>query len=113
MRIRKLDLSEANRIASLIAEKTGERLEDVKEHTEWHLKGFPEICLAAEEEGRLLGFIICHLHTDSLEIEELYAEKGHEYVFKHLILEVLKRIPKVNTVTIWLEDFTELINQLR
>jgi len=53
-------------------------LEDIKQHTKWHLKGFPEICLGVEENGKLIGFIICHLHTDSLEIEDIFVEKGFE-----------------------------------
>ncbi|NIW14419.1 MAG: hypothetical protein GWN31_10915, partial [Candidatus Thorarchaeota archaeon] len=49
----------------------------------------------------------------TLEIEELYAAKDHENTWKPLISEVLKKIPKVNTVTIWMENFEELIKQLR
>lgn len=49
-------------------------------------------------------------HT--LEFEELYAAKGSENTWNPLINEVLKKIPKVNTVTVWIENFRELIKQL-
>jgi len=114
LRIRRLKLSEVDLIAKLMVDKyPGEDIDAVREHVEWHLKGFPEFCLAAEEKGRLLGFIICHLHENSLEIEELYAVKGKEWIFKSLINEVLSRIPKVDTITIWIDNFRELIERLR
>ena len=114
MKIRKIALSELDKISKLLVEQVpSQELEEVKEHTEWHLKGFPEICLAAEENNDIIGFLISHLHETTLEIEELYAVKGHENVWKPLIDEVLKKIPKVDTVTIWVENFKELIEQLR
>lgn len=114
MKIRKIALSELDQISKLLVEQyPGQEFSEVKEHTEWHLKGFPEICLAAEENDEIVGFIISHLHESTLEIEELYAAEGHENTWKPLINEVLKKIPKVNTVTIWMESFKELIKQLR
>ena len=114
MRIRKINSSDVDRIVKLLAKKyPGEKIDDIREHTEWHIKGFPEFCLIAEKDGKLLGFIICHLHADSLEIEELYAVNGKEHVFKRLILEVLRRIPKVDTIIMWLDNFKELIGQLK
>ena len=114
MKIRKITLSELDQISRLLVEQfPGQEFDEVKEHTEWHLKGFPEICLAAEEKGEIIGFIISHLHENNLEIEELYAAKGHENTWKPLINEVLKKIPKVDTVTIWMENFRELIKQLK
>ena len=114
MKIRKIALSELNEISKLLVEQhPSQELKEVIEHTEWHLKGFPEICLAAEENDEIVGFIISHLHESSLEIEELYAAKGHENAWKTLIGEVLKKIPKVDTVSIWMENFEELIRQLR
>jgi len=106
-------LSELDKISKLLVEQyPGQEFDEVKEHNEWHLKGFPEICLVAEENDDIIGFVISHLHENNLEIEDLYAAKGHENSLKILISEVLKKIPKVNTVTIWMEDFTELIKQL-
>ena len=114
MKIRKIALSELGKISKLLVEQFPEQeLDEVKEHIEWHLKGFPEICLAAEENDEIIGFIISHLHESNLEIEELYAAKGHENTWKTLINEVLKKIPKVDTVAIWMENFKELIKQLR
>lgn len=113
MKIRKIALSELDQISKLLVKQyPGQEFNEVKEHTEWHLKGFPQICLAAEENGEIVGFVISHLHEHTLEIEELYAAKGYENTWKPLINEVLKRIPKVNTVTIWMENFKELIKQL-
>ena len=114
MKIRKIALSELTQISKLLVEQSpGQELAEVKEHTEWHLKGFPEICLAAEENNRITGFIISHLHESSLEIEELYAARGHENTWKALMNEVLKRIPRVDTVAIWTDSFKELVQQLR
>ena len=114
MKIRKIALSELEQISKLLVEQyPGQEFSEVKEHTEWHLKGFPEICLAAEEKNEIIGFIISHLHENNLEIEELYAAKGHETTWKTLMDEVLKKIPRVSTVTIWMENFKELIKQLR
>jgi len=114
MKIRKIALSELDKISKLLVEQyPGQEFNEVKEHTEWHLKGFPEICLAAEENNEIVGFVISHLHENSLEIEELYAAKGDESKWKVLIDEVLRKIPKVNTVTIWMENFKELVKQLR
>jgi len=113
MKIRKIALSELDEISRLLIEQyPGQEFDEVKEHTEWHLKGFPEICLAAEESNKIVGFIISHLHENNLEIEELYAARDHEGKWKALIDEVLKKIPKVNTVTVWMENFKELIKQL-
>jgi len=114
VKIRKLDLSELDRIVKLLAEKCPEiDTEEEREHTEWHLKGFPEFCLAAEEGGEIVGFIISHLHENNLEIEELYAKKEYENTWKLLLKEVLKKIPKVDTVSVWVDDFQELIKQLK
>ena len=114
MKIRKIALSELGQISKLLVKQDpSQEFNEVKEHTEWHLKGFPEICLAAKENDEIIGFIISHLHEHTLEIEELYAAKGRENTWKPLINEVLKKIPKVNTVTIWMENFEELIKQLR
>ncbi|MEM3784096.1 MAG: hypothetical protein QXY88_03585, partial [Candidatus Bathyarchaeia archaeon] len=84
-----------------------------KEHTEWHLKGFPEFCLVAEEKNMIVGFIISHHHENALEIEELYAVKGYENVFGSLINEVLRRVPKVDNVTMEIDVFQALIRQLK
>ena len=114
MKIRKLDLSELDDIVKMLAERRPEiDIEEEREHTEWHLKGFPEFCLAAEEGDEIVGFIISHLHENNLEIEELYAKREHESTWKTLLKEVLKKIPKVDTVSVWVEDFQELIKQLR
>ena len=114
MKIRKIEFSELDRIVGLLAEKCpGIDVEEEKEHTEWHLKGFPEFCLAAEEGDEIVGFIISHLHENNLEIEELYAKREHESTWKTLLKEVLKKIPKVDTVSVWVEDFQELIKQLK
>jgi len=114
MKIRKITLSELDHISKLLVEQSpSQELDEVKEHTEWHLKGFPEICLAAEENSKIVGFVISHLHESTLEIEDLYAAKGREKTWKALIGEVLKRIPRVDTVTIWVDNFKELIEQLR
>jgi len=79
MKIRKISFSELNKISKMLVEQfPGQEFNEVKEHTEWHLKGFSEICLAAEENNEIIGFIISHLHENSLEIEELYAAEGHE-----------------------------------
>jgi hypothetical protein len=114
MNLRKIDLSELDHVAKLLVEQCpGRDLEEAKEHTEWHLKGFPEFCLAAEEDGEIIGFVISHLHENALEIEELYAAKGREDAWKPLINEVLNRIPKVDTVTMDVDGFKELISQLK
>jgi len=114
VKIRKIEFSELDRIVGLLAEKCpGIDVEEEKEHTEWHLKGFPEFCLAAEEGDEIVGFIISHLHENNLEIEELYAKREHESSWKLLLKEVLKKIPKVDTVSVWVEDFQELIKQLK
>lgn len=114
MKIRKLDLSELDQIVKLLVEKCPEEdVEEQREHTEWHLKGFPEFCLAAEEDGEIVGFVISHLHENNLEIEELYAKKEHENTWRPLLNEVLKRIPKVDTISVWIDDFQELIKQLK
>jgi hypothetical protein len=112
--LRKIDLTELDRICKLLIEQCPERdPEEVKEHTEWHLKGFPEFCLAAEENGEIIGFIISHLHENDLEIEELYAVKGREDSWRPLIKEVLNRIPKVDTVTLDTDNFKKLVDQLK
>ena len=99
MKIRKITLSELDKISKLLVEQhPGQELNEVKEHTEWHLKGFPEICLAAEENDKIVGFIISHLH---------------ENTWKTLMNEVLKKITKVSTVTVWMENFKELVEQLK
>ena len=114
MKIEKINISELEDIAKLLVEQCpGREFDEAKEHTEWHLKAFPEFCLKAEEDGKVLGFIITHLHENALEIEELYAIKGHENVWKSLIEEVLKKIPKVENVMIEMDLFQELIKQLR
>ena len=114
MKIRKIALSELDQISKLLVEQyPSQEFDEVKEHTEWHLKGFPEICLAVEENYQVIGLIISHLHESNLEIEELYAAKGHENTWKTLINEVLKKIPTVDTVSIWMENFRELIKQLK
>lgn len=114
MNLRKINLSELDRISKLLIEQCPDRdHEEAKEHTEWHLKGFPEFCLAAEEEGKIIGFIVSHLHENDLEIEELYAVKGREDTWKPLINQVLNRIPKVDTVTMDVDNLKELINQLK
>lgn len=114
MRVRKIKLSEIDLIARLMVKKyAGEDFDEVREHVEWHLKGFPEFCLVAEDRGRVVGFIICHLHENSLEIEELYAARGKEWVFKLLVNEVLDRIPKVDTVIVWIDNFRELVERLK
>jgi len=114
MKIRKITLSELDKISKLLVEQyPGQELNEVKEHTEWHLKGFPEICLAAVQNDEIIAFIISHLHENTLEIEELYAARGHENTWKTLMNEVLKKIPKVSTVTIWMENFKELVEQLK
>ncbi|RLG75851.1 MAG: hypothetical protein DRO23_02690 [Thermoprotei archaeon] len=114
MKIRKMSLADVDLVAGLLARKyPGENIGDIREHTLWHVKGFPEICLIAEDGGEIKGFIICHLHVNSLEIEDIYVAKGKEYLYKRLILEVLNRIPKVDTVTVWLNDFKELLKQLK
>ncbi len=113
MKIRKIDLSELDHIVKLLVEKCPkEDVEEQREHTEWHLKGFPEFCLAAEEDDEIVGFIISHLHENNLEIEELYAKREHEKSWKPLLKEVLKKIPRVDTISVWIDDFQELIRQL-
>jgi len=112
LKIRKIRLGEIEEIAGVLAEESGGDLEEVREHTEWHVKGFPEICLAAEQGGEVVGFVICHLHSDSLEIEDLYAREGYEHAYKALIEEVLRRIPPVDTVTIWMDDFKKILGRL-
>ncbi|NIW14418.1 MAG: hypothetical protein GWN31_10910, partial [Candidatus Thorarchaeota archaeon] len=48
MKIRKIALSELDQISKLLVRQDpSQEFDEVKEHTEWHLKGFPEICLAA------------------------------------------------------------------
>lgn len=114
MNLRKINLSELDRISKLLIEQCPDRdPEEAKEHTEWHLKGFPEFCLAAEEDDKIIGFILSHLHENDLEIEELYAAKGREDTWKPLINKVLNKIPKVDTVTIDMDCFKELVNQLK
>lgn len=114
MNLRKINLSELDRISKLLIEQCPDRdPEEAKEHTEWHLKGFPEFCLAAEEDDKIIGFILSHLHENDLEIEELYAAKEREDMWKPLINKVLNKIPKVDTVTIDMDCFKELVNQLK
>jgi hypothetical protein len=114
MNLRKIDLTELNCISKLLLKQCPERdPEEVKEHTEWHLRGFPEFCLAAEEHGEIVGFIISHLHENNLEIEELYAVKEREDAWKPLINEVLNKIPRVDTVTMDLDNFKKLVDQLK
>lgn len=114
MKLRKIELSELEHITSLLVERCPERdFDEAKEHTEWHLKAFPELCLAAEENKEILAFIIPHLHENALEIEELYAKKGREEIWKTLIKEVLSKIPKVDNVTMEIDIFQELIKQLK
>lgn len=114
MKLRKIELSELEYIAKLLIEQNPEReFDEVKEHTEWHLKAFPELCLAVEENHEISGFIIPHLHENALEIEELYAKKGLEKTWKILIKEVLNKIPKVDNVTMEIDIFQELIKQLK
>ena len=114
MKLRKIELSELDHVSKLLVEYCpGRDFEEAREHTEWHLKGFPQFCLAAEEEDKIVSFIISHLHENSIEIEELYAAKGREDTWKPLINEVLRRIPKVDTVTIWVDDFQNLVKQLK
>ena len=114
MKIRKINLSELDQIVKLLVEKCPEGdVEEEREHTEWHLKGFSEFCLAVEEGGEIVGFVISHLHENNLEIEELYAKKEHENTWRLLLKEVLKRIPKVDTISVWVDDFQELIKQLK
>lgn len=114
MNVRKIKLSELDNISKLLVElMPGREFDEAKEHTEWHLKGFPEFCLVAEDKNRIIGFIISHLHENALEIEELYAVKGHESVFKPLITEVLNKIPKVDNVTMEIDTFQALIKQLK
>lgn len=114
MKLRKISLSELENIAKLLVEQCPEReFDEAKEHTEWHLKAFPEFCVAAEENNKILGFIITHLHENALEIEELYALGGHENIWKSIIKEVLNKIPKVDNVTIEIDIFQELIKQLK
>ncbi|RLG89220.1 MAG: hypothetical protein DRO15_01010 [Thermoprotei archaeon] len=114
MKIRKIKLNEIDEIVKLLINKyPNEKIDIIREHTEWHVRGFPEFCLVAEENNEIIGFIICHLHTNNLEIEELYALKDKEWIYKSLILEVLNRIPRVNTITIWIDDFKELISQMK
>lgn len=114
MKIRKINLSELDQIVELLVEKCSEEdVEEQREHTEWHLKGFPEFCLAAEEGDKIIGFIISHLHENNLEIEELYAKREHENAWEPLLKEVLRRIPKVDTISVWVDDFQELIKQLK
>lgn len=114
MKVRKINLSELEFIAKLLVEQTPEReFDEAKEHTEWHLKGFPEFCLVAEEKNRIVGFIISHLHENALEIEELYAAKGQEHVLKPLVNEVLSKIPRVDNVTMEIDIFQAIIKQLK
>jgi hypothetical protein len=114
MKLRKVSLSELENIAKLLVEQCpGREFDEAKEHTEWHLKAFPEFCVAVEEDNKILGFIITHLHENALEIEELYALGGHENIWKLLIKEVLSKIPKVDNVMIEIDIFQELINQLK
>jgi hypothetical protein len=112
--VRKINLSELEYITKLLVEQTpGREFDEAKEHTEWHLKGFPEFCLIAEEKNKIVGFIISHLHENALEIEELYAVKEHENVFKPIINEVLNKIPKVDNVTMEIDIFQAIIKQLK
>ncbi|MEM2917153.1 MAG: hypothetical protein QXN63_02200 [Candidatus Bathyarchaeia archaeon] len=98
----------------MLVEQCPERdFDEAMEHTEWHLKAFPEFCLAAEENNKILGFIITHLHENTLEIEELYALEGHENIWKSIIKEVLNKIPKVDNITVGIDIFQELIKQLK
>lgn len=114
MKLRKIELSELECITNLLIEQCPERdFNEAKEHTEWHLKAFPELCIAAEENKEILGFIISHLHENALEIEELYVKKGQEETWKLLIKEVLNKIPKVDNITMEIDIFKELIKQLK
>jgi len=114
MKLRKINLSELENAAKLLVEQCPEReFDEAKEHTEWHLKAFPEFCVAAEENNKILGFMITHLHENALEIEELYALGGHENVWKSLVKEVLSKIPKVDNVMIEMDIFQELIKQMK
>jgi hypothetical protein len=114
VRVRKINLSELEYIAKLLVEQMpGREFDEAKEHTEWHLKGFSEFCLVAEDKNKIVGFIISHLHENALEIEELYAVRGHENVFGPLITEVLNKIPKVDNITMEIDTFHALIKQLK
>jgi len=113
MKLRKIHLSKLDTIAKLLVEQCpGREFDEAKEHTEWHLKAFPEFCLVAERENKIVGFIISHLHENTLEVEELYAIKGQESVWKSLINGVLTKIPKVDNVMMEIDLFQELVKQL-
>jgi len=114
VKLRRIDISELDNITKLLVEQSpGREFDEAKEHTEWHLKAFPEFCILAEENNKILGFIISHLHENAVEIEELYAIRGREDVWKSAIKEVLNKIPKVDNVIIDIGIFQELIKQLK
>ncbi|MEM2703910.1 MAG: hypothetical protein ABIM44_08430 [candidate division WOR-3 bacterium] len=76
MKLRKIELLELEHIANLLVEQcSGRDFDKAKEHTEWHIKAFPELCLETEENKKVLAFIISHLHENALEIGGILCEK--------------------------------------